>query len=67
MRNPFKMKTTPPRKIRIIRAVITDSKSRQTINYNDMIIENSGIEQFRSSIKTEPKASVLLTYEEIEL
>ncbi len=52
-------------RVKIIRAVVTDSKGKQIIKPNNEVIEMKEIEEYRNSLKTEPEAKVLLNYEEI--
>ena len=52
-------------RIKIIKAVITDSQGKEIIKPNDKVLSKKEIEKYRSSLKKEPDAKVLLTYEEL--
>ena len=53
-------------KIKIIRAIITDSQGKQILKPNEKVISKEEVEMYRASLKTEPGASVLFILEEIE-
>ena len=53
-------------KIKIIRAIIKDSIGKQILKPKEFVIDKKDIEVYRSSLKREPDAKVLLTFEEIE-
>ena len=62
----FLNRKSTPQKLRIIKAIITNSEGKKIIMPNKMIINKEEIEIYRLSLKTEPDARVILTYEEID-
>ena len=62
----FLNRKSTPQKLRIIKAIITNSEGKKIIMPNKMIINKEEIETYRLSLKTEPDARVILTYEEYE-
>jgi len=45
--------------------MVTDSEGTSTLRPNNKVIDKKEIEVYRASLKREPTAKVLLTFEEI--